>query len=162
MGFFEGLDAEAYDRTYRDRDLIRRMAGYFRPYLTQLVMSVLALVIVSGAGAASPIVVARGVDLMASSGSPRATSTLVGLLFLLGLVVWGANWIRRRYTTRAVANVMLDLRREAFAASASHDLSFYDEFASGRIVSRITSDTQDFAQVVLLVTDLFSEILEGG
>jgi len=162
MGFFEGLDAEAYDRTYRDRDLIRRMAGYFRPYLTPLVMSVLALVIVSGAGAASPIVVARGVDLMASSGSPRVTSTLVGLLFLLGLVVWGANWIRRRYTTRAVANVMLDLRREAFAASASHDLSFYDEFSSGRIVSRITSDTQDFAQVVLLVTDLFSEILEGG
>ena len=31
MGFFEGLDAEAYDRKYRDRDLLRRIFGYFRP-----------------------------------------------------------------------------------------------------------------------------------
>jgi len=33
MGFIlDGLDTEAYDRTYRDRDLLRRIVGYFRPY----------------------------------------------------------------------------------------------------------------------------------
>jgi ATP-binding cassette subfamily B protein len=41
-----------------------------------------------------------------------------------------------------------------------HDLSFYDEFSSGRIVSRITSDTQEFGQMVTLVTDLVSQIIE--
>jgi ATP-binding cassette subfamily B protein len=162
MGMFEGLDAEAYDRTYRDRDLLRRMAAYFRPYLRELAVSAVALAVVSGAGAATTIVVARGVDAMASAGSPSLVFALAGILFLLGVIVWGANWIRRRLTVRAIAHVMLNLRREAFAASAGHDLSFYDEFSSGRIVSRITSDTQDFAQVVLLVTDLFSEILEAA
>jgi len=29
MGFFEGLDAEAYDRKYRDRDLVSRILKYF-------------------------------------------------------------------------------------------------------------------------------------
>ena len=34
MGFImEGLDAEDYDRTYRDRALLRRILGYFRPKL---------------------------------------------------------------------------------------------------------------------------------
>ena len=41
----------------------------------------------------------------------------------------------------------------------NHDMSFFDEFQSGRIISRITSDTEEFAQVVLLVTDLVGQIL---
>ncbi len=162
MGFFEGLDAEAYDRSYRDRDLIRRMASYFRPYGRQLALIVLTILIVSASGAAMPILVARGVDLMTRAGSPALMFALAAALFLLGTVVWGVNWIRRRLTSRAVADVMLTLRRDAFAASTEHDLSFYDEYASGRIVSRISSDTQDFANVVVLVTDLFSEVIEAG
>jgi ATP-binding cassette subfamily B protein len=63
--------------------------------------------------------------------------------------------------TRAVGDVMLELRRDAFRASAGHDLSFYDEFASGRVVSRITGDTQDFAKVIVLVTDLFTQLFQS-
>ena len=33
MGFvLDGLDAEAYDRTYSDRVLVRRITEYFRPH----------------------------------------------------------------------------------------------------------------------------------
>ena len=38
MGFFTGLDAESYDRTYRDRDLMRRMGAYFRPQVRRLIL----------------------------------------------------------------------------------------------------------------------------
>ena len=32
MGFImDGLDGEAYDRQYNDRDLVRRIVGYFKP-----------------------------------------------------------------------------------------------------------------------------------
>jgi ATP-binding cassette subfamily B protein len=79
----------------------------------------------------------------------------------MGVLIWGLNWVRRRYVTRAAGDVMMELRQDAFAAAAGHDLSFYDEFSSGRIVSRITSDTQDFAQVVVLVTDLLSQVVQS-
>ena len=37
MGFImDGLDTEAYDRTYSDTMLIRRIAGYFSPYRKRL------------------------------------------------------------------------------------------------------------------------------
>ena len=55
--------------------------------------------------------------------------------------------------------MVLALRSDAFDASVRHDMSFFDEFQSGRIISRITSDTEEFAQVVLLVTDLIGQIL---
>jgi ATP-binding cassette subfamily B protein len=161
MGFFRGLDAEAYDRTYRDRDLVRRMLAYFKPFQRRLSIAVLAILIIASAGALSPILVSRSVDLMVEKGIQGYLALFSTILFALGILVWAANWVRRRLITRSVGDVMLSLRRDAFIASSEHDLSFYDEFASGRVVSRITSDTQEFAQVVVLVTDLVTQLFQA-
>ena len=53
----------------------------------------------------------------------------------------------------------LQLREDAFDSVVKRDLSFYDNYSSGKVVSRVTSDTQAFSQVVALVTDLASQIL---
>jgi ATP-binding cassette subfamily B protein len=162
MGFFEGLDAEAYDRSYRDIDLVRRMAGYFRPHATRIAWVAVLTLVLSVAGASLPLLVARAVDLLKGA-APAGTLTLLVLaLFAMGILYWAANWGRRRLMTRAVGDVMLALREDAFAAAAEHDLSFYSEFSSGRIVSRITSDTQEFAQLVVLITDVLNEVFEAG
>jgi ATP-binding cassette subfamily B protein len=137
MGFFGGLQAESYDRTYEDRELVRRMAAYFGRHRWRMVAIIAAVLTISAVNAATPILVAMGV------------------------AIWVLNWVRRRYVMRAVGDVMMELRQDAFAAAAGHDLSFYDEFSSGRIVSRITSDTQDFAQVVVLITDLLSQVVQA-
>ena len=161
MGFFTGLDAESYDRSYRDLDLARRMAGYFRSQAGRLILVSLMILVISAAGAATPILVARGVDAMAREGTGDGTVLLAATLFGLGVAIWAANWVRRRTSARAVGDVMLRLRQDAFAAAAGHDMAFFGEHASGRIVSRITSDTNEFAQVIVLVTDLVSQFLEA-
>ncbi|TFH36538.1 MAG: ABC transporter ATP-binding protein [Anaerolineales bacterium] len=161
MGFFRGLDAEAYDRTYRDRDLMLRMLVYFKPYQRRLSIAVLAIMVIAASGALSPIFVSRSVDLMVARGLQSYIALFSSIMFALGLLIWAANWVRRRLITRSVGDVMLALRHDAFVASSEHDLSFYDEFASGRVVSRITSDTQEFAQVVVLVTDLFTQLFQA-
>jgi ATP-binding cassette subfamily B protein len=161
MGFFGGLQAESYDRTYEDRELVRRMAAYFGKYRWRLVAIIAAVLTISAVNAATPILVSRGVDLMARQDSPEFIAILTGALFLMGVSIWVLNWVRRRYVMRAVGDVMMELRQDAFTAAAGHDLSFYDEFSSGRIVSRITSDTQDFAQVVVLITDLLSQVVQA-
>ena len=161
MGFFSGLNAEAYDRSYRDRDLAVRMLAYFRTHNRRIAFAIIAILLIAASSAATPILISRSVDLIAEKGSTPLMLTFVGTIFALGVLIWGANWVRRRLISRAVADVMLELRRDAFIASAEHDLSFYDEFASGRVVSRITSDTQDFAQVVVLVTDLVTQLVQS-
>ena len=52
----------------------------------------------------------------------------------------------------------MSLREDAFESAARQDLSFYDEYSSGRIVSRITSDTEEFGQVVTLSTDVVNQL----
>jgi len=161
MGFFRGLDTEAYDRTYSDRELLRRMLSYFSSYRRELVIASLAILVIGLGGAATPIVVSEGLDLVTNLSSREVMGTLTVILFAMGFLIWIANWIGRRLIQRTVGDVMLDLRREAFAASVGHDLSFYDEFSSGRIVSRITSDTEEFARVIVLLTDLTSQIFQA-
>ena len=161
MGFFSGLNDEKYDRQYTDRELLRRILEYFKPQMARLVWVTLLVIAYAGIGAALPVVVARVVDALKAQPSLLAIS-LVGLaLLLLGIGLWGVNWARRSLVVRAVGDVVLDLRTRAFRAAAEHDLSFYDQFSSGRIVSRITSDTNDFGQLVVIVTDVGAQIVQA-
>ncbi len=160
MSFFAGLDAEKYDRTYSDRELLRRMAGYFRPHLRAILIATLALAVTSGSLAMTPILVSRGVDLIASEPSSRTIALVVGSLFGVGLLLWLSNWVRRRLIAQNAGDVMLALREDAFASVTEQAMSFFGEFPSGRIVSRITSDTEEFAKVIVLVTDVGSQLLQ--
>lgn len=162
MGFFNSLSAEKYDRTYKDSELFRRIVGYFKPQWKHLgVISLLTLAI-AGAGSLLPIIVSRGVDLL--TGVPKLFSLLAvaGAVLVIGLAMWFFNWGLRRLMSEAIAEVVADLAIEAYSASVEHDLSFYDEFSSGKIVSRITSDTRDFGELVQLVTQVVSQFVEAG
>src|SRR5512133_2378688 len=161
MGFFAELNDEKYDRQYTDREVTRRVLSYFQP-LTKLLFIVLGVVVVLAIiGAALPVVVARMVDLLKGEPSLTAITVVSFLLLVIGVGLWGLNWARRSLVVRAVGDVVLDIRAQAFRAAAEHDLSFYDQFSSGRIVSRITSDTNDFGLLFIIVTDVGWQIIQA-
>ena len=161
MGFFANIDPETYDRQYSDRQLLAGMWSYFRPYERRLLIIAALLVVIAVAGAALPLVVARSLDVIESDPSAARIGLLSGLVLASGVITWAANWGRRRLTTRVLGDGVLSLRSDAFSAAAGHDLSFYDKHSSGRIVSRITSDTKDFGDVVILVTDVLSQFVQA-
>jgi ABC-type multidrug transport system fused ATPase/permease subunit len=160
MGFLmDGLDAEAYDRTYTDRQLVERIAGYFRPQARKMLVVAAAIVLTSLVDTGVPIVISRGLDRLESGLTTASLAIFAGLIMLLGTTSWLLNMVRQRRSTEAVADVVLKLREDAFDAVMKRDLSFYDAFASGKIVSRVNSDTQAFSQVITLTMDLTSRLL---
>ncbi|KAA3643074.1 MAG: ABC transporter ATP-binding protein [Chloroflexi bacterium] len=161
MGFFSGLDVEAYDRQYTDRQLVERIAGYFRPFAVQMFWISFYLILIAFAAAAVPLLTSWLVDLLGEEINNQEIWLVSLAVLASGIFVWAANWIRRRITARVIGDVVLNIRTNAFRAAAGHDLSFYDEFSSARVVSRITSDTREFGQVVTLITDLVSQIVQA-
>jgi len=159
MGFFRGLGAEDYDRQYSDRELVRRIAGYFRPHWKRILAVTATILAVAGAEAAQPVIIARGLDVLVVS--PRLDTVLIlaAAVLTIGVFSWGGNWLRRWITALAIADIVAALRGDAFQASVQHDMSFFDKFRSGRIISRITSDTEEFARVTQLVTDILSRLM---
>jgi ABC-type multidrug transport system fused ATPase/permease subunit len=165
MGFImDGLDAEAYDRKYQDRQLLGRIIGYFRPHILMMVVVAGLIVLNSIMDAAFPFLIARSLDRLEGAVDLKATiwlrtAWLIGAVFLSGALSWTFNYFRQKYTARTVGDVVLKLRQDAFDAVLARDMSFYDEYPTGKIVSRVTSDTQDFSNVVTLTLNLISQVL---
>jgi ATP-binding cassette subfamily B protein len=159
MGFIlDGLETEAYDRNYTDRELVSRIASYFQPYKNQMILVAIMITLNSAAGTGGPILISRAIDLVAVNPSTEVILLLALGVLLLGAAAWGFNYVQQLFSARVVGNVVLKLREDVFHATVRHDLSFYDEHPSGKIVSRVTSDTQDFSGVVTLVMDLLSQV----
>ena len=159
MGFImDGIGAEEYDRSYSDRQLVRRIVTYFRA--ERRPMLVVSLTILAGSlfGTALPVVMSRAIDHVATAGAAiGATVAIVVTVALLNTANWALNAVRRSLGARAVGNVVLRLRNDAFAALMRHDLSFYDQYPTGKIVSRVASDTQAFSEVVTLTMEVVSQ-----
>ena len=153
-----GLEAEAYDRQYNDKELLGRIWHYFRPYKRKIWVIVICVFLLSGASASVPIIVSNGVNVMADGGDDSMIPVLIGIVFAIGAGVWLLNWVRRQLSTEVIADVILAIRADSFDAAARKDLSFYDEFSTGRIVSRITGDTQEFGEVLILAMDVVSQL----
>ncbi|MGC9357434.1 MAG: ABC transporter ATP-binding protein [Anaerolineae bacterium] len=161
MGFFHGLDREAYDREYSDRELLRRIVQYFKPHSKRVIGVGLTIMVLSIVAALQPVLVSRALDLLVENRDRLDVILgLVAFMLFYGVLNWGGNWIRRRVTAHVIGDIVARLRTDAFTASVRHDMSFFDEFRSGRIISRITSDTEEFARVVQLITDLVGRVLE--
>lgn len=118
----------------------------------------IAIFLMAALSAAVPIVISDGLSVIAREDDQSLLVLLVGVIFLSGVGIWGLNWVRRQLSTEVIADVILAIRRDGFAAAARQDLAFFDEFNTGRIVSRITSDTQELGEVVVLSIDLADQV----
>jgi ABC-type multidrug transport system fused ATPase/permease subunit len=163
LGFIlDGLDTESYDRTYSDRELLSRIVSYFWPHGRRMMLVAAAITLNSVAGTGGPIIISRAIDAVGSDPSLETMVLMAGGVLVLGAGAWAFNFIHRFLAARVVGDVILQLRKDVFDATVGHDMSFYDEHPSGKIVSRVTSDTQDFANVVTLAMDLISQVLLVG
>ncbi|MCL5428232.1 MAG: ABC transporter ATP-binding protein, partial [Chloroflexi bacterium] len=114
MGFFSGLDVEAYDRQYSDRQLLSRMGSYFRPYALLMVGIGLLSLFNAMAGAAVPLLLARALDLAGPAITAFQILVVTFVVLASGVLVWAANWWRRRLTARVIGDVVMDIRVDGF------------------------------------------------
>jgi ATP-binding cassette subfamily B protein len=155
----DGLETETYDRTYSDKQLFKRIVSYMKPFARKLIGISIILFFNSLAASFGPILISKALDILIQGITLPAVVMLTGGILLLGVAAWIFNYILQRLDTVVIGNLVLKLQEDAFAATLDHDLSFFDEHPTGKIVSRITTDTQDFSYIITLLTELGNEIL---
>jgi ABC-type multidrug transport system fused ATPase/permease subunit len=155
----DGLEAEEYDRQYSDGALVRRILNYFRPDARKMLIAATAIGFVALLDTGIPIFISYSLDQLQVDPATRSLVMITVVLTLLASTSWLFNLVRQTLSAEAVGNVVLRMREDAFDAVVQRDLSFYDQFASGKVVSRVNSDTQQFSQVMVLVMELLSRAL---
>jgi ATP-binding cassette subfamily B protein len=160
MGILSGLAADKYDRQYGDDYLIRRFATYVQPHRRRLFLIICVVFVFALIGAIIPTLISSVVNALETNAPAEEVLLLVGALFAVGLIDYGLYWSRRRMTSHLVADIISQLRKDAFDAAINRDLAFYDENKSGKVVSRITNDTQELSQIIIITTDIIAQVTE--
>ena len=145
---FGGLQGDNYDRNYSDAYLFSRVGDYMRGHKRQVGLGLLGFLVAGIMRAASPVAISAAVDeLINGSGALNLVFLVLTVIAVTGYV---SNYSRRRFTVIVIGRIVAQMRKDAFEAAIERDLAFYDRHKTGTVVSRITSDTQEFGEVMLL------------
>ena len=155
----DGLEAEDYDRTYTDAELVIRIVGYFRPHLWKMITVALVVFLSSVMHLLLPIIVSLALDQLQFTPEQFDAIGVAIILAATASVAWVANLVQQWLSSETVGDVTLELRENAFQAVTERDMSFYDQYPTGKIVSRVLSDTQAFSETVRLSINLMSRLL---
>ncbi|MDE2949700.1 MAG: ABC transporter ATP-binding protein [Chloroflexota bacterium] len=154
---FGGLQGDSYDRQYSDVYLFKRIGSYMAQHKGLVFLALLGFLVVGAARAARPVIISAAIDELVKH------SDVLGFLFVMLVAIaiseYVCNYGRRRFTVDVIGKVVAEMRKEAFAAAIDRDLAFYDRHKTGTVVSRITSDTQEFGDVMLLGSEVISQFL---
>ena len=154
-----GLEAEEYDREIKDRTLLKRIFEYFKPYKKYIAIVIFLLILSSLSNAFVPLITSIAINNLASDPNVFSFILLIGLIFILNILTYIFNYFRYINAAKAIGNVELDLRKDATKSVLDHDLSFFDKNPVGKIVSRINTDSRDFAQTVDLTIEVASNTI---
>jgi ATP-binding cassette subfamily B protein len=162
MGFHQGLSGESYDRAYSNKVLFDRIWAYTKPYQKILIGTILIVILQAAVSALPPVLVSMVLDRNTDGNAPfNVFILLVGSVIFIEVLGYVFYYFLRRMMVRVIGYVIRDLTVDAFSASVRQDLDFHDRFSSGRIVSRITTDSEDFSMLIRLTTDVTSSVLQS-
>lgn len=154
---FGGLQSDAYDRQYGDGYLFRRIGNYLAAHKWLVIFGLLGFLVVGLARAMRPVFISAAVDDMTATG--EALNAILLILTLIAVTEYISNYGRRRFIVVVIGRIVAQMRKDCFEAAIERDLAFYDRHKSGAVISRITSDTQEFGDVMLIGSEVISQFL---
>ncbi len=162
MGFHQGLSGELYDRQYSNKALLSRIWDYAKGHRKYIAWMSVSIILQGLFAALPPLLISNVLD-EGIAGVPNETAYAIlvaGILFL-EVMDFVFYYIIRRLLSRVTADMNRDLSVDAFASSIKQDLAFHDRLSSGRIVSRITTDTNDFSMLIRLTMDVAGSTVQS-
>jgi len=130
--------------TYDAKTLLR-LWPYVRPHSSQMVVSIILLLLGSAAALAQPYLMGQGLDSIGKvpGGLVKAGVILTSLIVLEQAIAFPQMYLMQVAGARAMA----DLRRAVFAFLHTRSLSFFDRTPVGRLVTRVTNDVDAIGEM---------------
>ncbi|MCH7899386.1 MAG: ABC transporter ATP-binding protein [Acidobacteria bacterium] len=139
---------EEQDRPDIDRELLKRVWSYGRPYARGLVGILLTIIVISGLSVLPAILIRLLVDEAIPNGD-IAQLTLLGLGMILVPFINAVIGVAQRWVSSRVGEgIIFDLRRELFAHLQRMSLRFFTATKTGELMNRLNSDVVGAQQAI--------------
>lgn len=144
-----------------------RIRGYVAPHARGLLVSTVAALLATFAGVAVPILTGHLIDGPIRHGNRGALLPLGGLAVLFGLAEAVLVYLRRWSMAYSSLGLETDMRDDLYAHLQRLQVSFHDQWQSGQLLSRATSDLSQIRRfvgfgVVFLVVNGLTFVVVGG
>jgi ATP-binding cassette subfamily B protein len=117
-----------------------RLRGYLRPYLGRLILMLAAACTSVATALAIPLLIKALIDGALATGD-RSLLLPIGLAATgLGIAMAALNFTRRWVQASAVTGMEQAMRRDLYAHLQRLDVGFHDQWQSGQLLSRATTD----------------------
>jgi ABC-type multidrug transport system fused ATPase/permease subunit len=161
---YGALNAEKYDKQYTEREIIRRLIPYLQNHKRLSILVITFSLLSAMVSILVPIGLALGLDQMFRTPEEQ-DFTLIILATCSYLIFLALEWILTYFSQvnsqKLQAYVTFDLRKEIFSQINKHEIAFYDNNKTGKIMSRISNDTFQLGSVLTAMMDLSSVILRA-
>ena len=131
-----------------DGDVVRRFLTFVRPYRKRVWLAIAAVLAVTGAQLAIPLVIRFGIDnvILAEDGNKTELLLVVAVFGAVISVNYVASWLQDRLIGLTGENTIFDLRQAMYAHLQNVSLSFMDKTEVGRMMSRLTGDVNSLQE----------------
>jgi ATP-binding cassette, subfamily B, bacterial len=125
-----------------------RFVGFLRPFLPQLAVGVVLVVLDAGAGLVGPSFTGTAVNGVFLHHQETVLWVLSGLFFAITMLDWADMWAETFWTGRTSERMLYSMRVRIFAHLQRLGMDFYDHEMTGRILTRMTSDVDTLSQLL--------------
>ncbi|WP_407701440.1 ABC transporter ATP-binding protein [Thermomonospora echinospora] len=121
-------------------DTVRRIAGYARPYLRELVLFLVLNAVSAGIVVAGPLLLKTIIDRGVVPGRTSVVVWLAAAVAALALVEAVLSLAQRWYSARIGEGLIYDLRTQVFDHVQRMPVAFFMRAQTGSLISRLNSD----------------------
>lgn len=142
--------------------ILKKVWKYIKKYRPQIFLSLFLAVLVVTATLYVPILVGKTIDLIVESGKIEFHALKNMLIFLVAISVITSllQWLMNKINNIITYHVVADIRKDVFRHLQKLPLKYMDSHPTGDIVSRVITDTDQFADGLLMgVSQLFTGIM---
>lgn len=140
---------------------MKKIIYLLKPYRMRFVLSLVFAALTVALTLYAPVLIGDGVDLMIDAGRVDFAG-LLPLLVRLGIIVALTalfQWLMNLVHNRITYGIVEDMRQKAFSRLQELPLKTVDKHATGDMISRITTDVDQFSDGLLMG---FSQLFTGG
>jgi ATP-binding cassette subfamily B protein len=155
------LSAEKYDKNYGEREIVNRITKYLlnhKHYLIYVIIFSLSSALVS---ILIPVIMAIGLEELFINKSLDIILFAAGGYLIFLVLEWILTYVYQVNSQKLQANVTYDLRKDLYSRINRHEIAFFDQNKTGKVMARVSGDTFQLGGVLTTLVDLGAVILRA-
>ncbi len=128
--------------TMSDKVIIKRLLRYAKPFVWQLVVVFILMIITVGAGLVEPFIIGESVDILSAD-------TIDVKMLIIYLSIFGGSIAINAVVTfyqvvmlqKIGQSIVFNIREEVFVHIENQDIEYHNKKPTGTLVTRVTNDT---------------------